>query len=94
MCARGRASEAPPPSAPPPPDSAPASADGSARMSGYYAVLGIPLGASSKEVQTAYGKSALRTHPGKGWSAEAFREVLRAFEVLQAYEILSSDGGL
>lgn len=32
----------------------------------------------------AYRRQALRTHPDKGGSAEAFRQVLHAFEVLSS----------
>ncbi|CAJ1365673.1 unnamed protein product, partial [Effrenium voratum] len=50
----------------------------------FYAILGVQKFASAAELRSAYRRQALRTHPDKGGSAEAFRQVLHAFEVLSS----------
>ncbi|CAL1129184.1 unnamed protein product [Cladocopium goreaui] len=50
----------------------------------FYAILGVENTASEAELRSAYRRQALRTHPDKGGSAEAFRQVLHAFEVLSS----------
>ena len=47
-----------------------------------YKVLGILSSASENEIRSAYRKRALMTHPDKGGSADSFRSVVAAFEVL------------
>lgn len=47
-----------------------------------YAVLGVPVSANASEVRSAYRHAALRTHPDKGGSSEAFHITALAFEVL------------
>jgi len=49
---------------------------------GHYAALDVPLGASFAEIRAGYRRRALATHPDKGGSAESFREVASAFDVL------------
>eukprot|EP00435_Cladocopium_sp_Y103_P042625 s1235_g11.t2 len=48
----------------------------------FYAILGVETTASEAELRSAYRRQALRTHPDKGGSAEAFRQVLHSFEDL------------
>ena len=47
-----------------------------------YKALGILSSASENEIRSAYRKRALMTHPDKGGSADSFRSVVAAFEVL------------
>ena len=47
-----------------------------------YTALGILSSASENEIRSAYRKRALMTHPDKGGSADAFRSVVAAFEIL------------
>jgi len=47
-----------------------------------YGILGVAPGASDNEIRSAYLRRALATHPDKGGSAAAFREVVEAFETL------------
>ncbi len=52
----------------------------------YYAILGVPKGASQEEIQKAYRKLARKHHPdvNKGAGAEArFKEINEAHEVLK-----------
>lgn len=44
-------------------------------------VLGIERTATLAEIKTAYKKRALETHPDRGGTSEAFREVSRAYEL-------------
>jgi Ca-activated chloride channel family protein len=51
----------------------------------YYALLGIPRGASSEEVRTAYRKAAMRLHPDvnrRPGDTEFFLEVTKGYEIL------------
>ncbi|CAG9764000.1 unnamed protein product [Ceutorhynchus assimilis] len=51
----------------------------------YYAILGIPKGASDDEIKKAYRKLALQFHPDKNKAPEAeakFKDVAEAYEVL------------
>jgi DnaJ-domain-containing protein 1 len=54
------------------------------RLVAAHAVLGVDPGATSAQIRTAYKRRALATHPDQGGSDEAFREVQRAYEVLNA----------
>eukprot|EP00927_Polykrikos_kofoidii_P010333 TRINITY_DN14367_c0_g5_i1.p1 TRINITY_DN14367_c0_g5~~TRINITY_DN14367_c0_g5_i1.p1 ORF type:complete len:624 (+),score=118.90 TRINITY_DN14367_c0_g5_i1:117-1988(+) len=47
-----------------------------------YSVLGVDRSASDAELRSAYRRRALETHPDKGGTAEAFRQVTSAFEIL------------
>ena len=46
-------------------------------------VLGVPAGASARDVRAAYRARALATHPDHGGDAEAFRAVQRAYAKLR-----------
>lgn len=46
------------------------------------AILNVSPGASQEEIKSAYKKKALKTHPDQGGSAEAFRYIQRAYELL------------
>ena len=50
-----------------------------------YAVLGISRGADGEDIRTAYHLLARRYHPdmGHGGSAEKFRQITEAYEVLR-----------
>lgn len=52
----------------------------------YYEVLGVDKKATYDEIRKAYRKKAVKLHPDKGGSAEAFQELQ------QAYEVLSDEG--
>ena len=55
------------------------------RTRDLYEVLRVPrFSATPVEIRTAYRRRALETHPDKGGSAEAFREVVLAFEALSS----------
>eukprot|EP00927_Polykrikos_kofoidii_P010330 TRINITY_DN14367_c0_g2_i1.p1 TRINITY_DN14367_c0_g2~~TRINITY_DN14367_c0_g2_i1.p1 ORF type:complete len:694 (+),score=125.82 TRINITY_DN14367_c0_g2_i1:157-2082(+) len=47
-----------------------------------HCVLGVDRSVSDVELRSAYRRRALETHPDKGGTAEAFRQVMRAFEIL------------
>ena len=47
-----------------------------------FDVLGIPHGASKEDVRKAYKRLALRFHPDKGGSNEAFQQVLSSYQRL------------
>lgn len=64
----------PPKPAPPPPP----------RPPDHWSILGVPVNTGDAEVlRGAYKKAALRTHPDKGGSEDAFKAVALAYEVLQ-----------
>ena len=44
----------------------------------FYDVLGVPRTGSQEEIQRAYRRLALKTHPDRGGSAEAFRRATEA----------------
>src|SRR6476620_9833613 len=52
----------------------------------YYAVLGVPEGASAKEIKKAYKDLARKLHPdqnpGDAAAEERFKEVSAAYDVL------------
>src|SRR5512142_2645814 len=47
-----------------------------------YEVLGVPTTASATEVKAAYRRAVRRAHPDAGGSAELFRQVEAAYDVL------------
>ena len=49
----------------------------------YETVLGLNKGFTSAELKQAYKRAALRAHPDKGGSNEAFRAVKDAYEYLK-----------
>mmetsp|Transcript_212 Transcript_212/g.709 ORF Transcript_212/g.709 Transcript_212/m.709 type:complete len:488 (-) Transcript_212:28-1491(-) len=49
----------------------------------HYQVLGVAKTASTGELRTAFLKRVLASHPDKGGSADLFRLVVSAFEILQ-----------
>lgn len=50
----------------------------------HWTILGVPVNTADAEVlKAAYRRAALKTHPDKGGSAEAFKAVALAYEVLQ-----------
>lgn len=53
-------------------------------MPSHFAVLGVPKSADEEEIKRAFKTKAIETHPDKpGGSAELFRQVQRAYEVLR-----------
>jgi curved DNA-binding protein CbpA len=49
-----------------------------------YRVLGVPRDASSEQLHDAYRRRVMQTHPDRpGGSAEAFKEVQEAYELLR-----------
>jgi curved DNA-binding protein len=57
---------------------------------GYYNLLGVPKGASEKEIRTAFRRLARQYHPdvnqGDDTSAEKFKEINEAYQVLSDAE--------
>jgi curved DNA-binding protein CbpA len=51
-----------------------------------YDVLGVPPTATDEELRTAYRRCVRSTHPDHGGSAEEFREVQAAWELLRDAE--------
>ena len=48
-----------------------------------YEILGIPSSASDDEVRAAYRKLAMKHHPDRGGSPEAFQQVKDAYAKLK-----------
>eukprot|EP00438_Fugacium_kawagutii_P029068 Skav206012 [mRNA] locus=scaffold1644:39224:40054:+ [translate_table: standard] len=61
--------------------------DDSSACTDLYKILGVPWGASQREIVQSYHRMALEVHPDKGGDARRFQEVAHAYEVL-------SDAGL
>lgn len=55
-----------------------------ARARSFYEVLAVPQDAQAEEIRAAFKRQALRVHPDKGGSKEAFQAVYCAFETLAA----------
>ena len=47
-----------------------------------YALLGVPRGSSIREIQRAFRKLSMRTHPDRGGSNEAQARINHAYEIL------------
>jgi len=54
----------------------------SATKKTYYESLGVARNASTADIQKAYRKMALKHHPDRGGSADMFKELAEAYEVL------------
>ena len=57
-------------------------------------ILGVPSGASLREIRDAYHQKSLKYHPDKGGDEWAFRMVVRAYEILstaRVYDRASND---
>lgn len=52
-------------------------------MSTPYEVLGVPLEATNDEIRAAYKRAAMKHHPDRGGSSEAFQAVQDAYTALQ-----------
>lgn len=48
-----------------------------------YSILGVKKDATLEYIKSAYRRKALETHPDRGGSAEKFREVSFAYEILK-----------
>lgn len=51
-------------------------------MADYYKILGVPKNASEEEIKKAFRKLAHEHHPDRGGSAEKFKEINEAYQVL------------
>lgn len=56
------------------------------RQTGPRQVLGLDERFSAEELKRAYRERVLKTHPDRGGTSEAFREVQAAYEALQGSE--------
>ncbi len=56
---------------------------GEAPRASVWAILGVTPQATEAELKRAFRKRALETHPDRGGTAEAFRELQRAYEEAQ-----------
>ncbi|KAM4572715.1 dnaJ homolog subfamily B member 9a isoform 1-T2 [Odontesthes bonariensis] len=54
----------------------------------YYDILGVPRGASERQIKKAFHKLAMKYHPDKNKSPDA---EVRFREIAEAYEILSDE---
>ena len=51
-------------------------------------ILGVPSGASLREIRDAYHQKSLKYHPDKGGDEWAFRMVARAYEILSTARVV------
>src|SRR3954454_15425909 len=51
-------------------------------------ILGVPAGASLREIRDAYHQKSLKYHPDKGGDEWAFRMVVRAYEILSQARVM------
>lgn len=64
----------------------------------FYDILGISNNSSKDEIKKAYKKMAIQHHPDKGGDPEKFKEIARAYEVLndddkkRKYDQLGDEG--
>jgi len=54
-----------------------------ANTTAFYETLGVAKTADAKDIKRAYRKAAMKHHPDKGGDAEKFKEITKAYEVLQ-----------
>lgn len=66
---------------------------GMCRRRSAYTILGLEPGATSEEVDRAYRAAALRAHPDKRGSTEAFQELQAAYETLLKQREATKAGG-
>ena len=52
-------------------------------------ILGVPSGASLREIRDAYHQKSLKYHPDKGGDEWAFRMVARAYEILSTARVVN-----
>src|SRR3954454_6238213 len=57
------------------------------------AILGVPSGASLREIRDAYHQKSLKYHPDKGGDEWAFRMVVRAYEILSQARVVDRAAG-
>ena len=56
-------------------------------------ILGVPSGASLREIRDAYHQKSLKYHPDKGGDEWAFRMVARAYEILSTARVFDRASG-
>ncbi len=56
-------------------------------------ILGVPSGASLREIRDAYHQKSLKYHPDKGGDEWAFRMVVRAYEILSHARVVDRASG-
>ncbi len=55
-------------------------------MNDYYTILGVNKNASNEDIKKAYRKLAHQYHPDKGGSAEKFKQINEAYQILSNKE--------